>query len=81
MLNKEPRDNYLMLNWLDQFMVGHKGFICGGCFKNIFNKEEVKDIDIFFESQEDFYNAVKYYDSSTDYKFLYKIFDLYYKNH
>ena len=65
MLIKESKDNYWMLNWLDQFMVGHKGFICGGCFKNIFNGEKVKDLDIFFKSQEDFYDAVDYYDSLT----------------
>lgn len=65
MLIKEERDNYWMLNWLDQFMFGHKGFICGGCFKNIFNKEKVKDLDIFFESESDFLDAVDYYDRQT----------------
>ena len=65
MLIKESRDNYWMLNWLDEFMIGHKGFICGGCFKNIFNKEKVKDLDIFFQSREDFEEAVEYYDSKT----------------
>lgn len=65
MLVKEERDNYWMLNWLDQFMIGHKGFICGGCFKNIFNKEKVKDLDIFFLSRADFEEAVEYYDNRT----------------
>ena len=65
MLVKEPRDNYWMLNWLDEFMIGHKGFICGGCFKNIFNKEKVKDLDIFFKSREDFDDAVEYYNGKT----------------
>lgn len=65
MFVKEETDNYFMLNWLDQFMIGHKGFICGGCFKNIFNKENVKDLDIFFQSKSDFYDAVDYYDSQT----------------
>lgn len=65
MFIKEERDNYWMLNWLDQFMIGHKGFICGGCFKNIFNKEKVKDLDIFFESESDFVDAVDYYDRQT----------------
>ena len=65
MFIKESRDNYWMLNWLDQFMIGHKGFICGGCFKNIFNKEKVKDLDIFFPSRTDFDDAVEYYDSKT----------------
>ena len=66
-----------MLNWLDQFMIGHKGFICGGCFKNIFNKEKVKDLDIFFKSKVDFEEAVSYYDNQTigndaKYKILYE---------
>lgn len=65
MLVKEERDNYWMLNWLDQFMIGHKGFICGGCFKNIFNKEKVKDLDIFFKNKADFDDAVEYYNSKT----------------
>ena len=65
MLVKASRDNYWMLNWLDEFMIGHKGFICGGCFKNIFNKEKVKDLDIFFKSRADFEEAVDYYDRRT----------------
>ena len=77
MLVKEEKYNYWMLNWLDQFMIGHKGFICGGCFKNIFNKEKVKDLDIFFESKADFEEAVSYYDNQTigndaKYKILYE---------
>lgn len=85
---KQNRENYWMLNWLDQFMEGHKGFICGGCFKNIFNKEKVKDLDIFFQSYSDWADACEYFDSMTagyteegieevseedaEYKFLYE---------
>lgn len=65
MLITESRDNFWILNWLDEFMVGHKGFICGGCFKNIFNKEKVKDLDIFFKSEKDWNEAVDYFDSMT----------------
>ena len=65
MLITQDRDNFWMLNWLDEFMIGHKGFICGGCFKNIFNREKVKDLDIFFESESDFEEAVTYFDSQT----------------
>lgn len=39
-LIKRDRENFWILNWLDEYMTGHKGFICGGCFKNIFNKEK-----------------------------------------
>ncbi|HEM4745463.1 TPA: hypothetical protein U1397_000160 [Streptococcus suis] len=46
--------NYRQLWWLDKFLIGHKGFIAGGCFKNIFNNERVKDLDIFFENENDF---------------------------
>jgi hypothetical protein len=63
MLVKKERDNFYILNWLDEYMTGHKGFIAGGCFKNIFSNEKVKDLDIFFESQKDFEEAVKYYDN------------------
>lgn len=64
-LIRENRDNYWMLNWLDKFMEGHKGFICGGCFKNIFNQEKVKDLDIFFQNKDDRDEAVDYFDSMT----------------
>ena len=65
MLVKQERENFWMLNWMDKFMVGHKGFICGGCFKNVFNREKVKDIDIFFEKSADYEDAVAYFDSMT----------------
>ena len=64
-LIKRDRENFWILNWLDEYMTGHKGFICGGCFKNIFNKEKVKDLDIFFENESDFDDAVQYFDSQT----------------
>lgn len=28
-------DNFWQIRWLDKYMEGHKGFIAGGCFKNI----------------------------------------------
>lgn len=58
----QERDNFYNLKWLDDFMIGHKGFIAGGCFKNIFNKQRVKDLDIFFESKSDYEAAVEYFD-------------------
>lgn len=58
MLIEAERENYFALRFLDQFMVGHKGFICGGCFKNIFNGEKVKDIDVFFKNSSDHQEAV-----------------------
>lgn len=65
-LIKQDRGNFWCLNWLNEFMTGHKGFICGGCFKNIFNGEKVKDLDIFFKSKRDWEDAVQYFDSMTE---------------
>lgn len=59
---EKGRNNFFALNKLDPFMAGHKGFICGGCFKNLFNGEKMKDVDIFFESEEDWFSAVKHFD-------------------
>lgn len=65
MIITQDRENFWMLNWLDEFMIGHKGFICGGCFKDIFSKEKVRDLDIFFENEADWEEAVEYFDSMT----------------
>ncbi len=65
MLIEQKTENFWQLRWLDDYMIGHKGFICGGCFKNIFNKEKVKDLDIFFENRSDFDDAVQYFNSMT----------------
>lgn len=54
------------LGVLKSLLIGHKGFIAGGCFKNIFNHEQVKDIDVFFRTENDFLDAcitVKSWDS------------------
>lgn len=58
---------------LNKYMGFHNGFIAGGCFKNIFNGEKVKDVDIFFKCQEDFDEALKEFNSLTrEYRFLYR---------
>lgn len=67
MIITQEKDNFHQLQFLDEFMLGHKGFICGGCFKNIFNNEKTKDLDIFFESKKDWYDAVKYYEVQDSY--------------
>lgn len=68
----QPINNYIKIRQLDEFMIGHKGYIAGGVFKNIFNGEKVKDIDIFFESQNDYEEAVEYYKKNDEYKEGYK---------
>ena len=58
-------DNFQKIKMLDKFMIGHKGFIAGGCFKNILNNEKIKDIDIFFNDYLDYENAIRYFDKMT----------------
>lgn len=69
--------NYRQIWWLDKFLIGHKGYIAGGCFKNIFNNELVNDIDMFFECEADFKDAQKYFkkqleEKSSEIRFSYE---------
>ncbi len=65
-------EDFPSLKFLLLYLEGHNGAICGGCFKNIFRKEEVKDIDIFFRTQEDFDKGFKKFSSSPDYNPVYE---------
>lgn len=67
-------DNFWQIRWLDKYMEGHKGFIAGGCFKNILSGERVKDIDIFFESESDFQEAYPFNEETE--VFIRKKFDM-----
>lgn len=58
---KTDTHNFRQLFFLEKFLTGHDGFVAGGCFKNIFNNQKLKDIDIFFYSKVDFEIAVKHY--------------------
>lgn len=73
-------DNFWQIRWLDKYMEGHKGFIAGGCFKNILSGERVKDIDIFFESESDFQEAIDSFNDEKHqkegWKFKYRNFPL-----
>lgn len=57
---------------LDIYMANHKGFIAGGCFKDLFKGERIRDIDIFFEKMEDFNEAKNYYSTDDEYIFSYE---------
>ena len=65
MIHELESKDFPNLYWLDKYMDGHKGFICGGCFKNIFDKEKVKDLDVFFENGYEWQKAVDYFDQRT----------------
>lgn len=46
---------------ITKYLDGHKGFIAGGVFKDIFKGKPCKDVDIFFENRKDFFEAVEYF--------------------
>lgn len=65
--------NYMrIVNKLNYYMVGHKGYVAGGAFKNLFNNEKVKDIDMFFYTKDDFLEAVECFKNDKDYHEFYK---------
>lgn len=66
MFNKDNIDNFPQLKFLKSFLIGHPGFIAGGCFKDIFSSQEPHDIDMFFRNSEDFYKAVSYFENNKD---------------
>lgn len=53
--------NFRELWFLDQYLAGIKGFVAGGCFKNILSGQRAKDLDIFFRNQADFADALNVY--------------------
>ena len=54
-----PMNDFRQLGYLKRLLNLTGGFIAGGAFKNIFNGEPVKDLDIFFESEAAWSKAVK----------------------
>ena len=55
-------EELLEVGFLSHYTFKTNGFVAGGCFKNIFKKETIKDIDIFFENEKDLNEAVKVYE-------------------
>ena len=68
----KQQSDFEQLFFLRKYLVGHNGFIAGGCFKDIFTNKEVRDIDIFFRSSEDASAAVVAYETNTEYRLLYE---------
>lgn len=53
------RTHIFALSRLDRYMTGHKGFIAGGCFKDLLMDRHIKDVDVFFKSKEDYETSVE----------------------
>lgn len=69
---EKPKETYNKVRFLDYYMEGHAGFIAGGCFKNIFKSEKIKDLDIFFQSENEFNKANDFFKSNEEYIFSYE---------
>lgn len=65
-------EHIFALRQLDKFMSEHNGFIAGGCFKNLFNSERIKDVDVFFRSSRDFTASCAKLLSNSDYESAYE---------
>ena len=71
-LQERPKESFPKVRFLDLYMEGHKGFIAGGCFKNIFKGTKIKDLDMFFENEADFNEAVNLFEKDNRYVFSYE---------
>lgn len=63
MLVERPIENFYKVRWLEKYLFGHSGFIAGGCFKNLFSDEKLKDIDVFFRNETDYVKAEMFFDA------------------
>lgn len=68
---KSDPEHIFALRQLDKFMVNHRGFIAGGCFKNLFNGERIKDVDVFFRDRTDFQLGVESLNDCEEFEQLY----------
>lgn len=70
---ERDEEEFFKVMFLKKYLIGTNGIVAGGCFKNIFNNQHVKDIDMFFRTESDFKFANERYENDEE-------FELYYKN-
>lgn len=58
--------NFPQIRFMKEFMIGHPGFIAGGCFKSAFSGGRPHDLDMFFRSMGEYKDAVKYFERNKD---------------
>lgn len=51
--------NFRQLIFLNKYALYDNAIIAGGCFKNIFNNEKIKDIDLYFRDKSDYLKAIQ----------------------
>jgi hypothetical protein len=63
--------NYVELKGLQRYVKDTKGFIAGGCFKDLFQGKKTRDVDVFFQNEEDYNNALEVYKTKKNFKLIY----------
>lgn len=71
-IEREDIENLPFRHLMPTYLEGHKGFIAGGCFKNLLNDEDVKDFDVYFHNEQDWAEAKEYYTKNDKYTFVYE---------
>jgi hypothetical protein len=64
----KPSFNYVELKGLQKYVKDTKGFIAGGCFKDLFLGKKLRDVDVFFQNEEDYNEAVQIYNTKCGHK-------------
>lgn len=65
-IESEILENYPQIRFMKEFLVGHPGFIAGGCFKSAFSGEKPHDLDMFFRNMEEYVGTVRYFKDNPD---------------
>lgn len=65
-IKSEEIRNYPQIRFMKEFLIGHPGFIAGGCFKSAFSGEKPHDLDMFFKDMTEYTDAVRYFDGEKD---------------
>lgn len=50
--------NFMQLSFLQKYALYDNAIVAGGCFKNIFNNEKIKDVDLFFRNEVDYNESI-----------------------
>lgn len=67
--------NFRQLIFLNKYAIYDNAIIAGGCFKNIFKNEKIKDVDLYFRDESDYNRAIERAEklkSEKIYRFVFK---------
>lgn len=67
--------NFRQLIFLNKYALYDNAIVAGGCFKNIFYGEPIKDVDLYFRNEADFNEAIQRANKLVEdgvYRFIYR---------